>query len=171
MRKLLVMFMTLLMVVLAVAACGGSSITVPTVAPTATEKVEPTAAPTVAPTATEKVEPTAAPTEAAPAGDATAGESIFNQDTIGPNPGCRTCHSLKAGEVLVGPSLAGIAPDAAGDAQAEGISTEEMLDTMVTDPSAEVVKGFADNVMPKDFGKQLTPRQLNDLITYLMTLK
>jgi len=100
-----------------------------------------------------------------------AGEKLFNSATIGADPGCVTCHSLDEGKVIVGPSLAGIATDAAGDAADRGISTEEMLKIMITDPNDEVVEGFPADTMPQDFGKQLTEQQLNDVIAFLMTLK
>jgi len=99
-----------------------------------------------------------------------AGQAIFESTTIGTSPGCVTCHSVEPGKVIVGPSLAGIAPDAAGDAEEEGISTEEMLKVMITDPEAEVVEGFPANTMPKDFATQLSEQELDQLIAYLMTL-
>ena len=42
-------------------------------------------------------------------GDAARGEDLFNQTVIGAQPGCITCHSLEPDQVLVGPSMAGIA--------------------------------------------------------------
>ncbi|NOZ06161.1 MAG: transporter substrate-binding domain-containing protein, partial [Chloroflexi bacterium] len=110
-----------------------------------------------------------APAEPA-AGDPAAGETLFKSDTINGNPGCNTCHSLKQGETKVGPSMAGIATDAAGDAKEAGLSTEDMLKQMITDPNAEIAGGFKADVMPKDFGQKLTPQQLNDIVAYLMTL-
>ena len=37
-----------------------------------------------------------------------AGKALFAQTVIGTQAGCSTCHSLNAGETIVGPSLAGI---------------------------------------------------------------
>jgi len=143
-NKTLVIVLMLLIAVLALAACGG-------------QKATPAPAATKAPVAA--------------AGDAAAGEALFNSKTLAGNPGCATCHSLKAGETLVGPSMAGIATDAAGDAAEENISTEEMLKTMIVDPNAEIAGGFQKDIMPKDWGEKLTDKQLNDIIAFLMTLK
>jgi cytochrome c2 len=104
-------------------------------------------------------------------GSASNGEKIFNQDTIGSDAGCHTCHSVEPGVNIVGPSLAGMASDAAGDAEERGVTTEEMLRIMITDPNDEVVEGFPPYTMPQDFGTQLSEDQLNDVIAYLMTLK
>jgi len=100
-----------------------------------------------------------------------AGKALFMQQTIGTNPGCASCHSLEPDKVIVGPSLAAIAPDAAGEAKDAGISTEEMLRQMITDPNAEIAGGFQPNIMPQDWGTQLTETQLNNIIAFLMTLK
>ena len=103
--------------------------------------------------------------------DASEGEKLFNSATIGSDPGCATCHSLTPDKVIIGPSLAGIATDASGDAADRGITTEAMLKIMITDPNDEVVEGFPADTMPQDFATQLTDQQLNDVIAYLMTLK
>lgn len=97
-------------------------------------------------------------------GNATDGAKVFAST-------CASCHSVEPAKVIVGPSLAGMATDAAGDAAAEGISPEEMLREMITDPNAEVVEGFKPDIMPKDFGTKLSEQELNDVIAYLMTLK
>jgi sulfur-oxidizing protein SoxX len=103
--------------------------------------------------------------------DVSEGEKLFNAATIGSDPGCMTCHSLEPDKVIVGPSLAGIATDAAGDAADRGITTEAMLKIMITDPNDEVAEGFPADTMPQDFGTQMSPTELDDVIAFLMTLK
>ena len=152
MRKLLFLLLVLSVGVF-VSACGSGT------------GATPVASATEAPTAS------ATPAAANAAPDPAAGEALFAQQTIGDNPGCVTCHSLKPGETLVGPSLAGIGPDAAGDAEEAGLSTEEMLKQMIVDPNAELAGDFAADIMPQDWGTKLSDAQLNDLIAYLMTLK
>ena len=100
------------------------------------------------------------------AGDAAAGKALFAQTVIGANPGCITCHSLEAGKTLVGPSMAGIA-GRAGSA-VSGQSAEQYLRQSITEPDANIVKGFQKGLMPKP---TLTDKQANDLIAYLQTLK
>jgi cytochrome c len=74
-----------------------------------------------------------------PTGDAAAGEKIFNQ--------CKACHSVKAGENRVGPSLHGVIGRKAGAAEGFKYSdamktsgviwTPENIDKYLADP-----KGF-----------------------------
>ena len=40
--------------------------------------------------------------------DIEAGSVLFERSVIGSQTGCSTCHSIMEGEVIVGPSLAGI---------------------------------------------------------------
>ncbi len=168
-RPLILSLIILALFALALTACGSKPNTEPTVAPAATT-VAPTQAPTKAPAATEAPKAEASQTPSA-AGDPTKGEELFKKSTLAGNPGCITCHALEPGKTLVGPSLAGIATDAAGDAEAEGISTEAMLQEMICDPNAEIAAGFPKDVMPQDWCEKLSPEQLRDIIAFLMTLK
>ncbi|MBM4425377.1 MAG: c-type cytochrome [Chloroflexi bacterium] len=99
-----------------------------------------------------------------PAGDAARGDKLFNgqEGTYG----CFGCHSLAAGEVKVGPSLAGIAGTAAS--RVEGYAAEKYIRESIVSPSAHLVEGFQD-LMPKTFAQSMTKQDLADLIAYLMT--
>jgi nitric oxide reductase subunit C len=98
-------------------------------------------------------------------GDASAGETVFSEVAA---PACNTCHSLEPGVTLVGPSLANIGAEA-GSMVADQ-SAEEYLRESIVNPSAFMVPGFAD-LMPATYGAQLTEKQINDLVAYLLTLK
>lgn len=106
---------------------------------------------------------------ATPVGDAAAGEALFNQEAIDSAPGCITCHSTQPGEVLVGPSQAGIATTAAQ--RVEGQSAEEYLRTSILEPNAYVVDGFAPDVMYQEYEQVLSDEQVDNLVAYLLTLE
>lgn len=101
--------------------------------------------------------------------NAAAGEELFNEKLIGTQPGCVTCHSLEAGVVLVGPSLAGIGTRA-GTTE-PGKSAEDYIKESIMTPDTHVVDGFDAGTMPAQLAEELSPEQVNDLIAYLMTLK
>jgi cytochrome c2 len=104
-----------------------------------------------------------------PPGDAANGELLFTGQVNGKYP-CSACHSLQAGQTLVGPSLAGTATTAA--AREDGLSAEQYLHESIVLPNAYIVEGFANpSIMPANFGEQMTKQELADLIAYLMTLK
>ena len=70
------------------------------------------------------------------AGDPALGKDLYSQTVLGPRaaPGCVTCHSLKPGVTLVGPSHAGIAGRAGS--MIEGLSAEEYLRESIINPDA-----------------------------------
>jgi cytochrome c551/c552 len=104
-----------------------------------------------------------------PAGSAQAGEKLFKQATIGNQAGCGSCHSLDAGVILVGPSLAGIGSQA--EKRVSGHSAQEYLRQSILEPNAYTVDGFAANIMPLVWSDELTGEQIDDLIAFLLTLK
>lgn len=103
-------------------------------------------------------------------GDAVNGKALYEQTVIGSAsaPGCITCHSLEPDVVLVGPSHAGLA-SRAGDYQ-EGVPGEEYLRTSITDPDSHIVEGFTPGVMYQNYADDLSAREINDLVAYLLTL-
>ena len=119
--------------------------------------------------------------QAAPAGsggDAAAGQKLFQQATLGKDkvPGCATCHSLEPDKKLVGPSLAGIATDAAStvkeaDYKGQAKTAQDWLRESIINPNADVPEGFQPNLMPQNLKDELSSQEINSLIAYLMTLK
>lgn len=93
--------------------------------------------------------------------DVEAGEEQFNRSVIGSQTGCSNCHSIREGEVIVGPSLAGI-----GSREDPKYIRESILD-----PDAEIVDGFSEGTMPDVWDEALTPQQVDQLVAYLLTLK
>ena len=103
-------------------------------------------------------------------GDPASGKTLFEQPTIGDNaPGCITCHSTEPGQVIVGPSLTGVATRAAG--QVKGQMAAEYLRNSILTPNAYVVNGFPADVMYQNYKGVLTDKQLKDLVAYLLTFK
>ena len=79
--------------------------------------------------------------------------------------GCGGCHTYKpAGSAgKVGPDLDNLAADAK---KANKGSVEDYTRESIEDPSAYVVPGFSDGVMPPYKGK-LTDSQIDDLVSFL----
>jgi mono/diheme cytochrome c family protein len=79
---------------------------------------------------------------------------------IGSQAGCSTCHSLNEGEVIVGPSLAGI-----------GSRDEAYIRESILDPNAVLVDGYPADTMPNVWGDELSQGQLDQLVAFLLSLK
>jgi cytochrome c len=100
------------------------------------------------------------------AGNAAAGEQVFSR--------CMVCHSTKAGENKIGPSLAGVVGRKSGTApgydyspalKAAGITWDEQeLDKYLTNPPADVHGTKMVISVPSAEDRQ-------NVIAYLMTLK
>jgi cytochrome c oxidase subunit II len=91
-----------------------------------------------------------------------AGREIFT------SAGCNACHTLADANATaqVGPDLDEL-PDVAGKRE-KGTSAEDYVRQSIIDPQALVVKGFPANTMPKNFGDQLTPEEIDTLVQYLL---
>jgi nitric oxide reductase subunit C len=99
-----------------------------------------------------------------PADPAARGRYWFTR----PPAACAGCHSLEAGVVIVGPSLAGVASRAAS--RVDGESAADYLRESILHPSAYVVEGFPDS-MPHNFSEVLSSEQIDDIIAFLLTLE
>ncbi len=106
--------------------------------------------------------PTPSPEEAA---DPVArGQRVYLETGCG---GCHTIEGLSAG--IVGPNQTHIATVA--ETRIPGMSAEEYIRESILDPSAYVVEGFDDNIMPKTYGEMLTSEEISDLVAFLLSLR
>lgn len=81
--------------------------------------------------------------------------------------GCVACHTITGvSSATVGPPLDGLA--ARAGLQISGLTAEEYIHQSIVDPSAFVVSGYPDGVMPQNFAELLTEEQISDLIAFLM---
>jgi ferredoxin/cytochrome c2 len=103
------------------------------------------------------------------AAESDAGESLFFENTLGTNTGCRICHSLEEGVVLVGPSLDGIASRAA--TRIPGVTAEDYIRESILDPAEYVVEGFPAGQMLQNFEELLTAEDIDNLVAFLLTLE
>lgn len=102
--------------------------------------------------------PTATVAPPTGAGDAAAGQALFN------GQGCSACHSTGTDKV-VGPGLSGIYARAASRTS---LDADAYIEQSVREPVAFVVDGFAP-IMPS-FDTQLSDSDVRDLIAFLKTL-
>ncbi len=102
-------------------------------------------------------------------GDPIAGEALFAQVAIDSAPGCASCHSTQADTALVGPSLAGIANQAAKRVPDQ--SAEQYLQNSILEPNLYIVDGFSSGLMYQKYKDVLKDEQVRDLVAYLSTLK
>ncbi|MDX6635681.1 MAG: hypothetical protein QOF06_1884 [Solirubrobacterales bacterium] len=74
--------------------------------------------------------------------------------------GCGNCHTFAAAESggVTGPNL---------DEELPGESEAAVME-MITDPNAEIVKGYPPNVMPQNYEQVLSSKELEDLVKYLL---
>jgi mono/diheme cytochrome c family protein len=142
---------------------GGAQATpegTPQAAPTTEGTTAPTTEATTATTTEATTAPTTAPTTeaaATPVGDPAAGEQLFAAN-------CSPCHGAQDG---VGPALTGMGQRAA--TRISGMSAADYIHQSIVDPSAYVVSGFSDNVMPQNFGDKFSAQEISDLIAYILT--
>ncbi|MFN8470797.1 MAG: cytochrome c [Anaerolineae bacterium] len=118
--------------------------------------------------ATEAAAPKTAQSAAPPAEP--SGGNAANGQTVFTSSGCGACHTIPdVSQGAIGPSLATIGAVAA--TRKPGYSAGQYIVESITNPSAFVVQGYQDNLMPKTYSQTLKPSDLQDLAAYLLTLK
>ena len=110
-----------------------------------------------------------APGSAAPAPITTDGSELFSAKALGSSPGCVTCHSLTPDQVLVGPSLAGVARRA--DGRVAGMNAAEYLERSIIAPGAYIVDTFDGPKMPDNYAEILSSEQIDSIVTYLLEMR
>lgn len=144
--------------------------------PTSTDTYIPTQ-PTVTNTPTATTAPTITNTAVSPvntagevaSGNAANGEVLFNTFQPAASFACATCHLADSEDRLIGPGLLNISVRA--DTRIEGLSAVEYIRQSITDPSAYIVEGFPDGLMPQNWVEIYNEEEIDDIIAYLMTLQ
>ena len=81
--------------------------------------------------------------------------------------GCHTIEGLSAG--TVGPNQTTIGTMA--ETRIPGMSAEEYILESILDPSAHLIEGYPDNVMPQNYNDLIEPDQISDLVAFLLSLR
>ena len=83
--------------------------------------------------------------------------------------GCTACHAVSGiSEAAIGPALNGIGTRAQN--RVDGLSAEEYVRESILVPGAYIVEGYEDGIMPQNFGELIESEQLDNLVTWLLTL-
>lgn len=129
--------------VILVAACTGSALPTPTLAPT----------------------PTDLPMEDAMA---VRGEALTRGAS--PTP-CRSCHSAD-GSPRVGPTWQGLyrGEETLSDGTSVAVDDEYIRESIV-DPNAKVVEGFSPNIMPRNYRDTLSDEDIEAITAYIRSLQ
>jgi cytochrome c551/c552 len=104
---------------------------------------------------------TGATTTTSTGGNAQAGKAVFLSNA------CGSCHTFKPAGTSgsIGPDL-DTAPTL--DAKRDNMGLAAFVKQSIVDPNAYVPKGYHSGLMPTTFGKQLSPKQLNDLVSFII---
>lgn len=76
------------------------------------------------------------------------------------NNGCGGCHTLAAARSggVTGPNLDEVLPG----------QSAATIEKSIVDPNATIAKGYPANVMPQNYGETLNPKEVEDLVQYLI---
>ncbi len=141
--------LTILLLLLFIAACTGTRPTDDTAATASCDALEP--------------------------GDPVAGEEVFYRTlevTGARGPRCVSCHAVDSDvQENVGPGLQGIAAVAASRVPDQ--SAAQYLCISIVAPREHIVEGYPDDIvlMPVTYSNALSQQQLNDLVAYMLTLE
>lgn len=92
------------------------------------------------------------------------GQRVFLDRGCG---GCHTVEGISAG--TVGPDQTNIGSVA--ETRVPGMTAEEYILESILNPSAYVVEGYSDDVMPKNYNELLASEEISDLVAFLLSLR
>jgi mono/diheme cytochrome c family protein len=140
--------------ILTIAMLGAVEVFAKEEPPEAEAPGETTPEPPPSPPTTETTGTTTTTTEQPP-GSPAAGRAVFT------SAGCGACHTFAPAGTSgsVGPDLD----------EALQRKDAEFIRQSIVDPNAEVTQGYSAGVMPQNFGQELSPQQLDDLVAFLMS--
>jgi cytochrome c551/c552 len=121
---------------------------------------ETTEAEAKSPTTPTSTRPAPPPPPPAIQGNPVTGKAFFSAQ------GCIACHTFKpAGSTAtIGPNLDNVAADAK---TANRGSLVQYVTESIVDPNAYIVPKYPAGVMPQDFAKKLSPKQIADLVAFI----
>ena len=119
------------------------------------------------------VEAGAAPASIPAAGAVTAGAAAAAGKAFFGSNACLGCHGWPGRGGITGPDLAGIATR--GSKQMPGLDAEAYIRVSILAPSAFIAANCptgptCPDMMPRTFGAQLSPQEIEQLVRYLLTL-
>lgn len=82
---------------------------------------------------------------------------------------CSRCHSTIKDEIIVGPSLAGVATR--GATRIPGMDAEAYIRNSIQKPTAYTVNGFTEGLMPSTLIDELSPEEFEAVVAFLLTQK
>jgi cytochrome c oxidase subunit 2 len=86
--------------------------------------------------------------------------------------GCTSCHSIDGSSTGIAPTWKGLYQSQVKLSIGATVTADEAyLTESILSPSAKIVAGFQDNIMPKTFGTNLTQAQISDILAYIESLK
>jgi cytochrome c len=108
-------------------------------------------------------------------GNADRGKALFSAPVESPRgeiQPCSACHAVVEGQKSrtgLGTNFHDLGARAGG--MVPGQSAEQYLRTAIVDPDAYLAGNFQDGLMSRDYGKLLSPQQIEDLVAYMLTLQ
>ncbi|MBI4675906.1 MAG: cytochrome c oxidase subunit II [Chloroflexi bacterium] len=98
-------------------------------------------------------------------------DPVKRGELLAKSQGCTACHSTD-GSPGVGPTWKGLFGEQETLADGTVVTVDEAyVRESIGNPSAKIVKGYNDGLMPKNFGTTLKEGQINDLLAYIASLK
>ncbi|MCI0710458.1 MAG: cytochrome c [Chloroflexi bacterium] len=150
-----------------------------TATPTATDTATPTktalptqtftAMPTETATASGSADAPADAAERAAAGDVVQGQELFNRFQPAASFACATCHRVDSEARLIGPGLLNVGMRA--ETRIASLNAAQYLYQSITNPSAYVIEGFPDMLMPRNWAEIYSEDEIYSIVAYLLTLQ